>query len=103
MLKRTAQTALLWTLYEELVPRVTQVVQAVSGAGEKNSASSSSSSSNDMSGSSTGSSSVQATGSQRKAQEQALPNKHTPLSQWTQPLDASLECNAGGRTAADKR
>ena len=32
VMKRTVQTAVVWTLYEELVPRVTMLAEALNGS-----------------------------------------------------------------------
>ncbi len=32
VMKRTIQTAVVWTLYEELVPRVTMLAEALTGS-----------------------------------------------------------------------
>ena len=32
VIKRSVQTAVVWTLYEELVPRVTMLAEAVAGS-----------------------------------------------------------------------
>lgn len=38
ILKRTTQTALVWTMYEELVPRITQLGYAAKAAWEERAA-----------------------------------------------------------------
>lgn len=37
VMKRTVQTAVVWTLYEELVPRVTMLAEALAGSSESSS------------------------------------------------------------------
>ncbi len=37
VMKRTVQTAVVWTLYEELVPRVTMLAEALTGSSKSSS------------------------------------------------------------------